>query len=1719
MGFMLVVGFLFFLIHSPTVHGASLEVTNVYVEKEKLVEGWLYYYKRGETIDLIIEFNQNVSCSGDLDMNLNNPAHGPARTIKFPFTGMQNNRTAIFSYNVNNAPFSGRIMFPFYHGGGHTKIPCSNYSIPSSEMSERLNFFSGINAINIDLDPPRIIKADTASSKYGLGEEIRFQLQFNEPIIASDDSVLNLANGKVAEYMGPVSVANHSIVYSYIVQPGDNFEELDVTGIEGTIMDYAGNVWDYAYNIGTHGLIANNKSVFVDGIKPDIRGDCDYCNEFTQNPKQIITAIDNETGLAELSYEWSTSESIPSSFSGSIVFTSGQKEVSGEVLPPSNTANGTYYLHVRARDRANNVENKTFGPYKFDNTPPTVSVSPTHAEGKGGEVVAITASDVEGSGVQKIRYRWNQGPWEEHFGDGVDLNIPVVEGTHTLEVSAVDGTGNTSDIQTFGPYTVDNTPPQPGFVYIENNQPKQSHSVEVTLTGNRVEERGRLFFIWSSSSAKPSENNSDWKVVFNENFWNLPMTRTVDTPEGLNGNWYLHVKTEDDFGNVGVFTLGEDVPGGVSFLLDNQPPEIHFQPNGNNGIYAQREIVDLGIVDNISALEQLQIQYLLLEEGETPNDYGTNDWLTSSDRKVEIADRSGSIRVHVKVTDEAGNTGYATSEPFAVDHIPPTGGVTFSNEHGHTNQKQIEVKFDAVDDLTSIELRYAVADGEWSEWLSYGQYRSKVIDLEDAIDGEGIYPIHVQYQDAAENKSDIYTIELTYDTTAPTVRGITYNPMTYTNQPVTVTMSYDDNFSPSGIKTVQIEENGAHTLTVFDLAGNSTTWPVPIYNIDRILPSIQFQTNGTSKKQQSVSTIVTATDNISTPDKINMFYAWSMSNDPAAPPEEWIEMNSEDEIALDSVDGEWYLWVNAEDEAGNKRTSISSAFLLDNTKPEVTNVNFSPEYRTAMPVTAELVFSEPVYLVKPQQTNNLLTRHEITFQENGTVQYIFVDEAGNQSTYTVVVDWIDTSLPTATVSMSTDTWTNEPVDVTISTEGVPPRALREIRAPEDAELVSIKTIEGDILTEFEPNITVMEVVYRLHSNGIIHFAIEDLETGLENAGQAQVNFIDVEPPTGEIRFSRDTWTQEDVTATLTASDNSGIAPEVFSEGGGEVVFTDNGEHTFLFRDAAGNVTALVAKVDWIVRETPEPTITFDKSTWTTETVTATISFENETAPITITNHTSQSYTFENNGTFTFYYEDAAGNIGNSGPITVDWIDREKPTGTLEYSNRGWTNQDVTVTLHTSDNSGEEVTFLNEGGNQHTFTENGRFTFIFRDAAGNENSVEAVVDRIDKTPLEANVSYSITEPTNGVVRATVQPSKPGVQVINNNGNRVFDFDQNGTFTFEIIDRAGNTKSITAVVDNIVRETPQIEVVYSTTEPTNDNVIARVRATDPEQEIFVLNNFRREEFVFTENGTFTFIVRDLAGNQVEVEAVVGNIDKSTAAITLEYSETEPTQNNVIVTIQSDRELTVLNNNGSLAMTFTNNAIRWIHAMDEMGNEYWIEVLVDNIDRTPPNVQFLRGETLLIPLGQEVAPLEGLRVFDDIDGDLLSSVRVEHSINPNSVGEYVITYEVADRAGNELRFERPARVVSSDQLAVYVNGETSTEGIATVVRGYDIHLGQFGALGRVMRKWDHGFQLKGHFKRNGDWLDSDTITVDEFGYYTFLIQDQQRRYRLVQVYVLPE
>ncbi|MEI6672749.1 MAG: hypothetical protein WCL02_05480 [bacterium] len=91
---------------------------------------------------------------------------------------------------------------------------------------------------------------------------------------------------------------------------------------------------------------------------------------------------------------------------------------------------------------------------------------------------------------------------------------------------------------------------------------------------------------------------------------------------------------------------------------------------------------------------------------------------------------------------------------------------------------------------------------------------------------------------------------------------------------------------------------------------------------------------------------------------------------------------------------------------------------------------------------------------------------------------------------------------------------------------------------------------------------------------------------------------------------------------------------------------------------------------------PTAKIIYSTTGSTTGNVTATLTGRSET----ITGVTTYSHVFTENGSFIFYFQDIAGNIGNITATVTNIIDTTKPTANVKYSITGATNNDIVVSL-------------------------------------------------------------------------------------------------------------------------------------------------------------------------------------------------------------------------------------------------------------------------------------------------------------------------------------------------------------------------------------------------------------------------------------------------------
>ncbi|RHW43390.1 hypothetical protein D1B31_01635 [Neobacillus notoginsengisoli] len=366
------------------------------------------------------------------------------------------------------------------------------------------------------------------------------------------------------------------------------------------------------------------------------------------------------------------------------------------------------------------------------------------------------------------------------------------------------------------------------------------------------------------------------------------------------------------------------------------------------------------------------------------------------------------------------------------------------------------------------------------------------------------------------------------------------------------------------------------------------------------------------------------------------------------------------------------------------------------------------------------------------------------------------------------------------------------------------------------------------------------------------------------------------------------------------------------------------------------------------------------------------------------------------------FVDRAGNPG-SVLVVVDNIDKDAPVGSLTYSTTDWTNKNVTVTVEMT----EPVEFTNDEALPKTvkfekvddvtynltFSKNENITLKFKDEAGNTGEVEVNVSNIDKVAPTAEVSYSMTDPTNQDVVVTIEPSEE-VTILNNEGSPSITFTENGEFEFLFVDRAGNTGSAQVKVENIDKVPPVITISEYTTDWTNQDIT--VTASMDEE-----GTLNEESYTFKENGSFEFVATDLAGNVTRLTVVITNIDKIAPEITVKPYNTDWTNQDITVEVSMNEEGTL----NATSHTFTENGTFIFVAKDRAGNVTELPVTISNIDKVAPEI--IVEDYITSPTNKDIT----VKVSMNEDGTLNQE---SYTFKENGEFEFIAT----DRAGNETK-----------------------------------------------------------------------------------------------------
>ena len=352
-----------------------------------------------------------------------------------------------------------------------------------------------------------------------------------------------------------------------------------------------------------------------------------------------------------------------------------------------------------------------------------------------------------------------------------------------------------------------------------------------------------------------------------------------------------------------------------------------------------------------------------------------------------------------------------------------------------------------------------------------------------------------------------------------------------------------------------------------------------------------------------------------------------------------------------------------------------------------------------------------------------------------------------------------------------------------------------------------------------------------------------------------------EPPVIQLGEQQLDAAMTEVTIPVTVSDPDGSAADVkltasggsLTGEGGSYTFTAtaNGSYTFTAVDKDGNQATANAYVEKIIGNIA-PAIRAGQPQVSAGTATAAITADpNGGAAITsvtgsegctVAPQGDGSYllTTSANGTYTVTATNALGKTAQT-TVTVSGIDSTPPVigePTVSYSEDRKT---ATVSLSVTDEGGvASVTFAgiemsaSGGSYQASVSQNGSYTVVAVDQAGNQQSATVQVSGIDLTPpsiqvMSANntwqksqtVTFSVTDENSGV--STVQVTKDGAPVAyTESSGYQFIASANGTYVIAATDKAGNqsTQSVTiTMVDATAPAAPKLTNGNSAINPYN------------------------------------------------------------------------------------------------------------------------------------------------------------------------------------------------------------------------------------------------------------------------------------------------------------
>jgi hypothetical protein len=316
-------------------------------------------------------------------------------------------------------------------------------------------------------------------------------------------------------------------------------------------------------------------------------------------------------------------------------------------------ADGDYMVRVRARDTAGNVEAPGSYTFTYDTTPPqtTIDSSPNDPTNATGASFAFSSSE-SGS---TFECRLDGGAWSACTSPKSYAGL--TQGSHTFDVRASDGAGNTDASPASFTWTIDTTDPASSVIFPTAagsystatwNDPNGTASDAGGAALDHVEVSIRSSasgLYWDGSAFNDASEN--WRTATGAGAWSLSFA-AANFP--VDGDYVLRARAVDTAGNT-------EAPSTRTFTVDTVPPETTIDSAPANPISSSAADFQFS-ADQPGSTFQCRL------------DGGA--WAACASPKSYAGLAEGSHTVDVRATDPGGNIDPSpATHTWVVDTVPP----------------------------------------------------------------------------------------------------------------------------------------------------------------------------------------------------------------------------------------------------------------------------------------------------------------------------------------------------------------------------------------------------------------------------------------------------------------------------------------------------------------------------------------------------------------------------------------------------------------------------------------------------------------------------------------------------------------------------------------------------------------------------------------------------------------------------------------------------------------------------------------------------------------------------------------------------------------------------------------------------------------------------------------------------------------------------------------